>query len=93
MQPGLRSGGGEGVMLNFAEQVCTKYMSVVRTKASSCHHHLNALLVDAQSRGESFGGYLIRLGEDAHSHDVDEAGSVEGRSGSTSHPQGDGDIA
>lgn len=53
-------------MHDLAERVCIGYTFSMRSKESSVRDLLNALLEDAQARGEFLGGFRVRTGKDAH---------------------------
>lgn len=69
-------GRAEGVLSDFVKRVCTGYTALVCAQASHYPDRLNAVLGDAQSRGEYLGGYRVCVGDDGLSLHVYEADSV-----------------
>lgn len=65
---------------------------LVRRQVSSYRNQHIALLGDTQLRGEYFGWYRTRVGEDGHSFHVGDVDSDEGREGSTRRHQIDCDV-
>lgn len=91
---GAAIGRGEGVAHGSAKRVCTGYNSVFCAQASSYSNRLNAVLGDAQERGNCVRGSPICVGGDGKLLHLGDEGSGDslGRRTNPSEGGGRGDV-
>lgn len=81
------------VIRDFTGRVCTGYSLFVRAKSTIYRDLLNAVLADAQMRGEYLDGFLVRVSENGHSVLIGDTESDEQRGGRTLPSAAGGDEA
>lgn len=71
------------MICDFAERACTSYSFLLRTTATNYRERLNAMLADAQMQGEYLDGFPVRVSENSHSWQIEDADSDEERGACT----------